>query len=270
MSCNRKFAMSAEETLATAQSLYEKKLLTYPRVEPCTYLSEDIYPKVAGILRDLVAALPAASVAEQRPTKARRPSTTPRSPITTPSSPQGSAPRGSRSASSAICDLVARHFIAAFYPDCLISTTSRHGVERIKFKVSGKEILLPRLAHGLRRRGGGGRARRARRRVSEGHAATNLRRGRARPPAARAQGAADSHRVLHRGHPYCAMETAGKFVEDEELREAMKRAAPGRPSTRANIIETLFKRGYIEKVKRSQIHATETGKQLIGLINCDL
>ena len=67
-----------------------------------------------------------------------------------------------------------------------------------------------------------------------------------------------------------AMETAGKFVEDEELREAMKENGIGRPSTRANIIETLFKRGYIEKVKRSQIHATETGKQLIGLINYDL
>ena len=275
VSCNRKFAMSAEETLSTAQSLYEKKLLTYPRVDT-TYLSEDIYPKVAGILRDLVTPYPqlvapllsGAPIRKSKKTFDNAKVTDHHAIIPTGQRAQGLTEREQR-----VYDLVARHFIAAFYPDCLISTTSVEAeVERIKFKVSGKEILSPgwRTVFAGEAEEAEGKEGKEESETEaallptfvegeRGHQQPELKERQTQPP-----------KYYTEATLLRAMETAGKFVEDEELREAMKENGIGRPSTRANIIETLFKRGYIEKVKRSQIHATETGKQLIGLINYDL
>lgn len=275
VSCNRKFAMSAEETLATAQSLYEKKLLTYPRVDT-TYLSEDIYPKVAGILRDLVTPYPqlvapllsGAPIRKSKKTFDNAKVTDHHAIIPTGQRAQGLTEREQR-----VYDLVARHFIAAFYPDCLISTTSVEAqVERIKFKVSGKEILSPGWRTVF---AGDAEEAEAKEGKEESEAEATLlptfvegERGPQQPELKERQ--TQPPKYYTEATLLRAMETAGKFVEDEELREAMKENGIGRPSTRANIIETLFKRGYIEKVKRSQIHATETGKQLIGLINYDL
>ena len=279
VACNRKFGMSAEETLATVQSLYEKKVTTYPRVDT-TYLSEDLYPKVAGILRGLVIppylnlVSPLLSGAPIRKSKKVFDNTK----VTDHHAiiPTGIRASGLAGREAQVYDLIVRHFIASFYPDCKVSTTSVEGrVERVTFKVSGKEILEPgwRIVFS-------GEAEIPDEHKGEGDKETpetneailpnftlgeqgdhipEIKEKQTQPP-----------KYYTEATLLRAMETAGKFVEDEELREAMKENGIGRPSTRANIIETLFKRGYIEKVKRSQIHATETGKQLISLINYEL
>lgn len=277
VSCNRKFGMSAEETLATAQSLYEKKLLTYPRVDT-TYLSDDIYPKVAGILRDLVSPYPqlVAPLLSGKPIRKSK-KTFDNSKVTDHHAiiPTGQRAMALSEREQRVYDLVTRHFIAAFYPDCLISTTSVEAkVAKLKFKASGKEILDPgwRVVFGGEVDDTEGKDSEGK---EESEASTTLlpafvtgehgphlpelREKQTQPP-----------KYYTEATLLRAMETAGKLVDKEELREAMKENGIGRPSTRANIIETLYKRGYIEKVKRSQIHATETGKQLISLINYDL
>ena len=278
VACNKKFGMSAEETLATIQSLYEKKLTTYPRVDT-TYLSEDLYPKVKSILSDLVTPYPTlvppllngGTIRKSKKVFDNTKVTDHHAIIPTGIRASGLAEREAQ-----VYDLIVRHFIASFYPDCKVSTTSVEGrVERVTFKVSGKEILesgwrivfsgeaeipdenkgegdkdtsetneaiLPTFTLG-----------------EQGDHTPEIKEKQTQPP-----------KYYTEATLLRAMETAGKFVEDEELREAMKENGIGRPSTRANIIETLFKRGYIEKVKRSQIHATETGKQLISLINYEL
>lgn len=278
VACNKKFGMSAEETLATIQSLYEKKLTTYPRVDT-TYLSEDLYPKVKSILSDLVTPYPTlvppllngGTIRKSKKVFDNTKVTDHHAIIPTGIRASGLAEREAQ-----VYDLIVRHFIASFYPDCKVSTTSVEGrVERVTFKVSGKEILelgwrivfsgeaeipdehkgegdkdtpetneaiLPNFTLG-----------------EQGDHTPEIKEKQTQPP-----------KYYTEATLLRAMETAGKFVEDEELREAMKENGIGRPSTRANIIETLFKRGYIEKVKRSQIHATETGKQLISLINYEL
>ena len=175
-----------------------------------------------------------------------------------------------------VYDLIVRHFIASFYPDCKVSTTSVEGrVERVTFKVSGKEILEPgwRIVFS-------GEAEIPDENKGEGDKDTSETNEGILPTFTLGEQGDHTPEIKEKQTQppkyyteatlLRAMETAGKFVEDEELREAMKENGIGRPSTRANIIETLFKRGYIEKVKRSQIHATETGKQLISLINYEL
>lgn len=278
VACNKKFGMSAEETLATIQSLYEKKLTTYPRVDT-TYLSEDLYPKVKSILSDLVTPYPTlvppllngGTIRKSKKVFDNTKVTDHHAIIPTGIRASGLAEREAQ-----VYDLIVRHFIASFYPDCKVSTTSVEGrVERVTFKVSGKEILEPgwRIVFS-------GEAEIPDENKGEGDKDTSetneailpnftlgeqgdhipeIKEKQTQPP-----------KYYTEATLLRAMETAGKFVEDEELREAMKENGIGRPSTRANIIETLFKRGYIEKVKRSQIHATETGKQLISLINYEL
>ena len=278
VACNKKFGMSAEETLATIQSLYEKKLTTYPRVDT-TYLSEDLYPKVKSILSDLVTPYPTlvppllngGPIRKSKKVFDNTKVTDHHAII-----PTGIRASGLAGREAQVYDLIVRHFIASFYPDCKVSTTSVEGrVERVTFKVSGKEILEPgwRIVFS-------GEAEIPDEHKGEGDKETpetneailpnftlgeqgdhipEIKEKQTQPP-----------KYYTEATLLRAMETAGKFVEDEELREAMKENGIGRPSTRANIIETLFKRGYIEKVKRSQIHATETGKQLISLINYEL
>ena len=278
VTCNKKFGMSAEDTLTTIQSLYEKKLTTYPRVDT-TYLTEDLYPKVPAILRDLVTPYPTlvAPLLSGAPIRKSK-KVFDSAKVTDHHAiiPTGQRASGLTTREAQVYDLIARHFIAAFYPDCKISTTSVEGkVEHVRFKTSGREVLEPGW-----------------RTVFAGEVET--------PPESKDEGDKDSPDGAEASLPSFvigetgshtpelkekqtqppkyyteatllrAMETAGKFVEDESLREAMKENGIGRPSTRANIIETLYKRGYITKVKRSQLHATETGKQLISLINYEL
>ena len=278
VACNKKFGMSAEETLATIQSLYEKKLTTYPRVDT-TYLSEDLYPKVKSILSDLVTPYPTlvppllngGTIRKSKKVFDNTKVTDHHAIIPTGIRASGLAEREAQ-----VYDLIVRHFIASFYPDCKVSTTSVEGrVERVTFKVSGKEILEPgwRIIFSGEaeipdeHKGEGDKDTSETNEAilpnftlgEQGDHTPEIKEKQTQPP-----------KYYTEATLLRAMETAGKFVEDEELREAMKENGIGRPSTRANIIETLFKRGYIEKVKRSQIHATETGKQLISLINYEL
>ena len=278
VACNKKFGMSAEETLATIQSLYEKKLTTYPRVDT-TYLSEDLYPKVKSILSDLVTPYPTlvppllngGTIRKSKKVFDNTKVTDHHAIIPTGIRTSGLAEREAQ-----VYDLIVRHFIASFYPDCKVSTTSVEGrVERVTFKVSGKEILEPgwRIVFSgeaeipdEHKDEGDKDASETNEAIlpnftlgEQGNHIPEIKEKQTQPP-----------KYYTEATLLRAMETAGKFVEDEELREAMKENGIGRPSTRANIIETLFKRGYIEKVKRSQIHATETGKQLISLINYEL
>ena len=278
VACNKKFGMSAEETLATIQSLYEKKLTSYPRVDT-TYLSEDLYPKVKSILSDLVTPYPTlvppllngGTIRKSKKVFDNTKVTDHHAIIPTGIRASGLAEREAQ-----VYDLIVRHFIASFYPDCKVSTTSVEGrVERVTFKVSGKEILEPgwRIIFS-------GEAEIPDENKSEGDKDTSETNEAILPTFTLGEQGDHTPEIKEKQTQppkyyteatlLRAMETAGKFVEDEELREAMKENGIGRPSTRANIIETLFKRGYIEKVKRSQIHATETGKQLISLINYEL
>ncbi|MBS7332377.1 MAG: DNA topoisomerase 3 [Weeksellaceae bacterium] len=271
---NKKYAYSAENTLKYIQSLYEKKFVTYPRVDT-TYLSEDIYPKVSGILQKLVAYQPLVEPLLQKPipkSKAVFDDTK----VTDHHAiiPTEIFPQGLNLDEKRIYDLVARRFIAVFYPECKVANTNVEGkventgkdgdLTSINFKASGKQILemgwrevyvkdkqedkkddeekiMPIFNIG-----------------EKGPHEPFIHKGKTTPPKFY------SEATLLR-----AMETAGRQVDDEEMRELMKDNGIGRPSTRANIIETLFKRKYIEKKKRNII-ATQTGIDLIDTIQDEL
>ena len=272
--CNKKFGYSADETLKLIQSLYEKKLTTYPRVDT-TFLSDDIYPKCPNILKGLRDYTQFTAQLEGK--------TLPKSKKVFDSSkvtdhhaiiPTGQYPQSLTDMERRVYDLIARRFIAAFYPDCKISTTTVLGnVDEILFKVTGKQIIEPGW------------------RVIFAKVPTNL-------PAqedkdedsdddmdgvlpAFVKGETGPHvpdlneKWTQPPRPYTeatllrAMETAGKLVDNDELRDAMKENGIGRPSTRAAIIETLFKRHYIRK-ERKNLVATSTGIELIQLIHEEL
>lgn len=270
--CNRKFAYTADDTLKLIQSLYEKKVTTYPRVDT-TFLSDDIYPKVPNILNGLVnyAALTVPLQGKKLP-KSKR--VFDNSKVTDHHAiiPTGVPATHLTEQEQKVYDLVARRFIATFYPDCDISTTTVLGkVGKVEFKVTGKQILKPgwRVVFGAEPK-------------------------EAEPDGANA-GSADEERVLpafvvgesgphtptlgekwtQPPKPYTeatllrAMETAGKLVDNDELRDALKENGIGRPSTRAAIIETLFKRNYIRKEKKN-LFPTATGTELIGTIQEEL
>jgi DNA topoisomerase-3 len=265
--CNRKFAFSADDTLKLIQSLYEKKATTYPRVDT-TFLSEDIYPKIPNILKGLAAyAHLTAPVLERTIPKSRKvfdnTKVTDHHAIIPTGAPAGSLTDNERR----VYDMVARRFIAAFYPDCEISTATVQGkAGGVEFKVTGRQILKP-----------GWRA------VFE----TGQKDAGAEPAEeesvlpAFVKGESGAHRpVLKEARtqppkPYTeatllrAMETAGKLVDNDELRDALKENGIGRPSTRAAIIETLFKRNYIRK-ERKNLFPTSTGTELIGIIHEEL
>jgi DNA topoisomerase-3 len=287
--CNRKFGYSAEMTLNLIQSLYEKKLTTYPRVDT-QYLSDDIYPKCPQTLNGLYQTR-FGGVAPYAPLikpiggkplkKTKRVFDTSKVTDHHAIIPTGIIPQNLSDAEQRVYDLVARRFIGVFLPDCRYSTTTVLGeVDGIEFKVTGKEILEP-----------GWRVVRETEKVSSDDDGDNAANGAAKEP----NGAADEERTLptfvkgesgdHRPTltekqttppPYYneasllrAMETAGKFVEDETLRAAMKENGIGRPSSRASIIETLFKRHYIRR-ERKRLVATPTGIELIDLIREEL
>ena len=281
--CNKRFGFSADETLKLIQSLYEKKVTTYPRVDT-TFLSDDIYPKVPKTLEGLVA--------YKEFTEPLRGKKLPKSKRVFDNSkvtdhhaiiPTGVPATNLSQQEMMVYDLVARRFIAEFYPDCEISTTTVLGkVADIEFKASGKQILKPgwRTVEQRPQPGIGAQPQSAQtdgqpqdENASDGaelKIMPNFVNGESGPhtPSLKETWTTPPK-------PYTeatllrAMETAGKFVDNEELRDALKENGIGRPSTRAAIIETLFKRGYIRRERKS-LFPTDTGRELISTIHEDL
>ena len=278
--CNRKFSYSAETTLKIIQGLYERKLTTYPRVDT-QYLSDDIYPKCPSILSGISKQYGPLMqpLMGKKLTKSKRVFDTSKVTDHHAIIPTGVPATSLTDLERNVYDLIARRFIAVFYPDCKFSTTTVLGsVEDIEFKVSGKEILSP-----------GWRAV-----YAQPTSQTTT-------PTANATSEDDDHNkgdeertlptfVKGESGPHTptlsekwttppkyyteatllrAMETAGKFVEDETLRAALKENGIGRPSSRAGIIETLFKRHYIRR-ERKNLVATATGIELIDIIHEEL
>lgn len=264
--CNKKFGYSAEETLKLIQTLYEKKVTTYPRVDT-TYLTDDIYPKVGGILQVLrgYETLTTPLIGTKLP-KSKKVFNNSKVTDHHAIIPTNVMANNLTDRERQVYDLVARRFIAAFYPDCQVSTTLVEGdVNNIPFKTSGKQILsagwrvvfektktdqeetddeprtLPTFVKG-----------------ESGTHTPSLGEKWTQPP-----------KLYTEATLLRAMETAGKLVDDDELRDALKENGIGRPSTRANIIETLFKRNYMRK-ERKNLVATPTGIELIQTINEEL
>jgi DNA topoisomerase-3 len=261
---NKRFGYSADETLKLVQSLYEKKLVTYPRVDT-TYLSEDLHPKIPGILQNMrfYSRFTESILKEPIPklkTVFDDKKVTDHHAII----PTGVVPSGITHAEQQIYDLIARRFITAFYPACTVSNTVVLGkVGELEFKATGKQILeqgwrevyadlgskketeedkiMPHFEEG-----------------EKGPHEPFVHKGRTSPP-----------KFYTEATLLRAMETAGRQVEDEEMRELMKDNGIGRPSTRAAIIETLFKRQYIAKKKKNLV-ATDTGIALIDTIQNEL
>lgn len=261
--CNRKFNMGAEDTLRTIQSLYEKKLTTYPRVDT-TYLSEDIYPKVPGILRNLKGyEFLTAPLLQDKIRKSNKVFDDKKITDHHAIIPTGQTRMDLNQQEKQVFDMVARRFISVFYPDCKIAnTTVEAKVGPHDFRATGKQILspgwrtvymndknpvqsdeniLPIFTTG-----------------EHGPHEPGLLEKQTQPP-----------KYLTEATLLRAMETAGKTVDDEELRELMKDNGIGRPSTRANIIETLFRRKYVKKEGKRLI-ATQTGIDLIDTIENEL
>ena len=263
--CNKKFAYSADETLKLIQSLYEKKVTTYPRVDT-TFLSDDIYPKCPAILKGLrdyevlTAPLDGAKLPKSKKVFDSSKVIDHHAII-----PTGVYPQNLTDMERRVFDLIARRFIAVFYPDCKVSTTTVLGeVDKIEFKVTGKQILEP-----------GWRVVFAKEQVEEKEGDEE----RVLPVFVKGESGPHvpdlNEKWTQPPKPYTeatllrAMETAGKLVDNDELRDALKENGIGRPSTRAAIIETLFKRNYIRKEKKNLI-ATPTGVELIQLIHEEL
>ncbi len=269
--CNRKYGFSADQTLQLIQGLYEKKLTTYPRVDT-TYLSDDIYPKCPKILQGLpaYAALTAPLLGKKLP-KSKKVFDSSKVTDHHAIIPTGVVAGALSSQEAAVYDEVCRHFIAVFYPDCLFSTTTVLGqVEDVEFKTTGKQILEPGWRVVLKPAKSEDDKKDGDKEKEEEKVLPNFVKGEHGP-----HEPSLAEKWTNPPKPYTeatllrAMETAGKLVDDESLREAMKENGIGRPSTRAAIIETLFKRRYIQKVRKS-LEPTPTGIELIGLIREDL
>lgn len=268
--CNRKFSYSAETTLNLIQALYERKLTTYPRVDT-QFLSDDIYPKCPAILnglrgyQELTHPLLAKALIKPKRIFDTSKVTDHHAII-----PTGVPAVNLTDMERNVYDLIARRFIAAFWPDCKFSTTTVLGkVEDVEFKVSGKEILSPGwrtvyaredtdAAEDESKKGDDERTLPAFVKGESGPHEPTLSEKTTTPP-----------KYYTEATLLRAMETAGKFVEDETLRAALKENGIGRPSSRANIIETLFKRRYIRR-ERKNLVATQTGIELIDTIHEEL
>lgn len=273
--CNKKFAFSADETLKLIQSLYEKKLTTYPRVDT-TYLSDDIYPKVAQTLKNLTdySSL-TSSVLNGKIPKSKK--VFDNSKVTDHHAiiPTGVRAVNINDRERKVYDMIVRRFIAAFYPDCRFSTTTVSGeAGGVSFKTTGKQIIEPgwRVVFGKEESGKDNE-------TENGDPDKASNEEKTLPAFTKGETGPHKPELVEKQtqppKPYTeatllrAMETAGKLVDDDDLRDALKENGIGRPSTRAGIIETLLKRNYITK-ERKNLLATETGIELIGLIHVDL
>lgn len=262
---NKKFGYSAEDTLKTVQNLYEKKLVSYPRVDT-TYLSEDLHAKVPGILKklknysSLTESILASPIKKSKSIFNNKKITDHHAII-----PTGEIAQGLQGSELSIYDLICRRFIAVFYPPCIVSNTTVMGkVDQLDFKTTGKQIIEPGWKKVYSESDSKDTKESSDKELplfekgEEGPHQPFFHEGKTSPPKQYTEA------TLLR-----SMETAGKFVEDEEMREVMKENGIGRPSTRANIIETLFKRNYIER-KKKNIQATPLGIELIATIQNDL
>lgn len=268
--CNKKHGYSAEQTLQLIQSLYEKKVTTYPRVDT-TFLSDDIYPKCKNILNGisgqygtLLQPLRGAALRKSKKVFDSSKVTDHHAII-----PTGVAANNLTADERNVYDMVARRFIAAFYPDCKFQATTVTGeAADVAFKVGGKVILEA-----------GWRSVFTPVEEEENAAANEEKKNAVLPEFQKGESGPHvpdlTQKMTQPPKPYTeatllrAMETAGKNVESDELRDALKENGIGRPSTRAAIIETLFRRGYIRK-QRKALSATPTGVELIGLIKEEL
>lgn len=273
---NRKYGFSSQLSLNLIQGLYEKKLTTYPRVDT-QYLSDDIYPKCPGILNGVSQYMVAgtkpylaiiqnlAAMGKKLP-KSKRVFDTSKVTDHHAIIPTGVVPSGLTDMEQKVYDLIARRFVAAFYPDCLFSTTTVNGeVDNVGFKASGKEILQPGWRDVYSKE---------EQTVYESPKADAEEKtlptfvkgesGEHQPTLTQKMTIPPKHYT--EASLLRAMETAGKLVDDEELSAAMKENGIGRPSSRAGIIETLFKRHYIRR-ERKNLVATPTGIQLIDTIH---
>ncbi len=265
--CNKKFSYSADMTLKLIQSLYEKKLTTYPRVDT-QYLSDDIYPKCPAILKGLddYASLTQPIIGKKL-RKDKKVFDTSKVTDHHAIIPTGVPARGLTDMEKNVYELVALRFISVFYPDCKFSTTTVMGtVDEVEFKVGGKEILDPGW-HAVYAK---------EEQKADEEDAKSGDEERTLPSFAVGETGPHTPTLTERWTTppkyyteatlLRAMETAGKFVEDEELRAALKENGIGRPSSRAGIIETLFKRRYIRR-ERKNLLATPTGIELIDTIH---
>lgn len=266
--CNKKYSFTAEDTLKYIQSLYEKKMVTYPRVDT-TFLPNDLYPKIEGILKNMKPYSGFIDPLLGKPIKKSK-KVFDDTRITDHHAiiPTGVNPSGLKPEEKQVYDLIARRFISAFYPDCIVSNTIVTGnVCTHEFRATGKVILedgwrvlftrkdidkesdneaneeqiMPHFDKG-----------------EKGEHTPDLVGKQTQPP-----------KLFTEATLLRAMETAGKQVEDDELRELLKENGIGRPSTRANIIETLFKRKFVIREKKNLV-PTQTGIQLINSIRNEL
>lgn len=271
--CNKKFSFSADDTLKIIQSLYEKKLTTYPRVDT-TYLSDDIYPKVPAILRglsgyeELVKPILAAKIPKSKKVFDNSKVTDHHAII-----PTGVRANNIADNERKVYDLVTRRFIAVFYPNCKIATTTVLGeVNEVEFKVTGKQILDPgwRVVFDKSANVVNEKQEEDEKEKDDDNILPEFVKGERGPhlPSLNEKWT-QPPKYYTEATLLRAMETAGKLVEDDELRDALKENGIGRPSTRAAVIETLFKRNYIRK-ERKNLYATQTGVELIGTIKEEL
>jgi DNA topoisomerase-3 len=267
--CNKKFAYSADETLKLIQSLYEKKVATNPRVDT-TNLSDDIYPKCPAILQGIkdYAAL-TAPLADKELPKSKKVFDNTKVTDHHAIIPTGVHPQNLTDMERRVFDLIARRFIAVFYPDCKFASTTVLGeVDQIAFKATGRQIIEPGWRVVFAKE-----AKNATEEKEEGEEENVL------PSFAKGESGPHlpdlNEKWTQPPRPYTeatllrAMETAGKLVDNDELRDALKENGIGRPSTRAAIIETLFKRNYIRKERKNLI-ATPTGIELVQVIHEEL
>jgi DNA topoisomerase-3 len=266
--CNKKFSFTADETLKYIQSLYEKKMVTYPRVDT-TFLPTDMYPKIEGILKNMEPYANFTAPLIGKPIKNSK-KVFDDTKITDHHAiiPTGIRPSGLMLDEKKVYDLIARRFIAAFYPDCIVSNTTVMGkVCSHEFKSTGKVILSDgwRVLYPKKESEKDADAEADEEQImpdfvkgEKGEHTPDLLEKQTQPPKMHTEA------TLLR-----AMETAGKQVEDDELRELMKENGIGRPSTRANIIETLFKRRFVIREKKNLV-PTQTGIQLINTIENEL
>ena len=275
--CNKKYSMSAEQTLNIIQGLYEKKLTTYPRVDT-QYLSDDIYPKCPQTLQGLMEKYSQllAPLGGKVLRKSKRVFDSSKVTDHHAIIPTGVPARNLTDMENHVYDLIARRFIAVFYPDCKFATTTVMGkVENIDFKVSGKTILDEGWRVVYQKATGN------QDKAESNESQDNPDNAEERTLPNFVKGESGDHvpsltekwttppKFYTEATLLRAMETAGKFVEDEELRAALKENGIGRPSSRAGIIETLFKRHYIKRERKNLI-ATPTGIELIDTIKEEL